>query len=117
MIVIFLMFAVKSNSNRKLDCATSDPTPICGTISFSEKEKKGKEIFNSNCLACHRLHKKMTGPALAYIDSIKLKTWLTTKNEIDSTKVKNYKIEYHLVTFSNHLNNEDIKSLYEYLKK
>jgi cytochrome c2 len=25
---------------------------------------KGKELFNSNCAACHNLDKKMTGPAL-----------------------------------------------------
>ena len=25
---------------------------------------KGKELFNSNCAACHNLDRKMTGPAL-----------------------------------------------------
>ena len=30
--------------------------------------EKGKSLFNSNCAACHKLDKKMTGPALRYIE-------------------------------------------------
>ncbi len=26
---------------------------------------RGKQLFNSNCAACHKLDQKMTGPALA----------------------------------------------------
>lgn len=115
-LVIFIISIIK-NKEQKLNCATSEPTSICGTITFTEKKNKGKEIFNSNCAACHRLHKNMTGPALANIDSIKLKTWLTTKNKIDSTEVNTYKKDYHIITFSNHLDNEDINSLNEYLKQ
>ena len=29
---------------------------------------KGKSLFNSNCAACHQLDKKMTGPALRYVE-------------------------------------------------
>ncbi|BCY28498.1 cytochrome c [Flavobacterium okayamense] len=114
--VIFIIFTLQNNA-QKLNCATPEPTLICGTISLTENENKGKEIFDSNCSACHRLHKNMTGPALANIDSIKLKTWLTFKNQIDTTKVKTFKKVYHIATFSNNLDKEDIESLYDYLKQ
>ena len=29
---------------------------------------KGKALFNANCAACHQLDKKMTGPALRYVE-------------------------------------------------
>ncbi|MBT8235805.1 MAG: cytochrome c, partial [Bacteroidia bacterium] len=30
---------------------------------------KGKQLFNQNCAACHSLNRKMTGPALANVES------------------------------------------------
>ncbi len=30
---------------------------------------KGKSLFNANCAACHKLNKKMTGPALANVEA------------------------------------------------
>ena len=30
---------------------------------------KGKSLFNANCAACHQLDKKMTGPALRYVEN------------------------------------------------
>ena len=37
---------------------------------------KGKELFNSNCAACHNLDKKMTGPALRGVSAKYDKPWL-----------------------------------------
>lgn len=37
---------------------------------------KGKEIFNANCAACHKLDAKMTGPALRDVASRRNKAWL-----------------------------------------
>lgn len=37
---------------------------------------KGKELFNSNCAACHKLDAKMTGPALRNIADRREKAWL-----------------------------------------
>jgi cytochrome c2 len=36
---------------------------------------KGKELFNSNCAACHNLDKKMTGPALRGVSGRHKKDW------------------------------------------
>ena len=42
------------------------------TLTFSHAQDgdpvKGKALFNSNCAACHQLDKKMTGPALRYVE-------------------------------------------------
>jgi mono/diheme cytochrome c family protein len=37
---------------------------------------KGKEIFNANCAACHKLDAKMTGPALRGVSAKHSKEWL-----------------------------------------
>lgn len=36
---------------------------------------KGKELFNTNCAACHNLDKKMTGPALRGVSGRHKKDW------------------------------------------
>jgi len=38
--------------------------------------KKGKGIFNANCAACHKLDKKLIGPALEGISERRTKEWL-----------------------------------------
>jgi mono/diheme cytochrome c family protein len=37
---------------------------------------KGKNIFNANCAACHKLDAKLIGPALAHIADIRSNDWL-----------------------------------------
>ena len=37
---------------------------------------KGKELFNANCAACHKLDGKSTGPALRDVASRREKAWL-----------------------------------------
>ena len=42
------------------------------TTSLSAQEgdpAKGKSLFNANCAACHKLDKKMTGPALRNVEA------------------------------------------------
>ncbi|WP_281990062.1 c-type cytochrome [Aquimarina aggregata] len=46
-------------------CATEIPQSIYGTENrLAENELKGRDIFNANCAACHKLYKRMTGPSL-----------------------------------------------------
>ena len=44
---------------------------IFNTSSFAQEldPVKGKALFNSNCAACHKLDKKMTGPALRGVEN------------------------------------------------
>ena len=43
---------------------------------FSQDAAKGKEIFNTNCAACHKLDGKATGPALRGVEAKYDKEWL-----------------------------------------
>lgn len=44
--------------------------------SFALDVAKGKEIFNANCAACHKLDAKVVGPALRDVSSRRSKEWL-----------------------------------------
>lgn len=96
------------------ECGTRD-LPSCGNPDLTANQKKGKEVFDSNCLACHKLNSKSTGPALHEVDSIVFVNWLTNKKyKIDSTKVEILAIDYHKTVFSKTLSKEDIARLIEY---
>ena len=53
---IFFGFLLSSLALTSLYCQEGDPV-------------KGKALFNANCAACHQLDKKMTGPALRYVET------------------------------------------------
>jgi cytochrome c2 len=108
-----------NNRNKEFVCRIEVPEFVCGNAStnLSEKALKGKEIFNSNCAACHNLKKNMTGPALSKIDSTKLWNWLTEKNtKADTTKFSKIKIDYHKIMWSKSLTNTQLNDLHEYIK-
>ena len=108
-----------NNRNKEFVCQIEVPEFVCGNAStnLSEKALKGKEIFNSNCAACHNLKKNMTGPALSKIDSTKLWNWLTEKNtKADTTTFSKIKIDYHKIMWSKSLTNTQLNDLHEYIK-
>ena len=41
---------------------------LCSIQAQEPDPVKGKSLFNANCAACHQLDKKMTGPALRYVE-------------------------------------------------
>ncbi|KAF2515379.1 cytochrome c [Flavobacterium zhairuonense] len=80
-------------------------------------QRKGREVFNSNCAACHKLNSKSTGPALSEVDSIVFVNWLTNKkHKIDSSKVEILAIDYHKTMFSKTLNSDEVGFLIDYIK-
>ena len=52
------------------------PTAIAAPAASGADPVKGKELFNSQCAACHKLDAKMTGPALRGISSRLTNEWL-----------------------------------------
>jgi len=50
---------------------------------------KGKQLFNANCAACHRLDKKLIGPALGNVADKRsnkwLKSWIKDNNTLRAT--------------------------------
>ena len=49
---------------------------VTSLSAFSQDVAKGKELFNTNCAACHKLDGKATGPALRDVASKYDKEWL-----------------------------------------
>lgn len=106
------------NKPTNLGCGTETPEFYCGTVSpkLTENGRIGKQIFNANCAACHKLNKNMTGPALAKTDSTLLWNWMTLNNKkIDSSKISEFGIDYHRNLWSKSLNSTELKGLYEYI--
>ena len=52
------------------------PTAVAAPAASGGDPVKGKDLFNSNCAACHKLDAKMTGPALRGISSRLTNEWL-----------------------------------------
>ena len=52
------------------------PTAVATPAASGGDPVKGKELFNSNCAACHKLDAKMTGPALRGISPRLTNEWL-----------------------------------------
>ncbi len=109
-----IFYQIKTYVPPVFNCEIPVPA-ICGTPNLTEDGRKGKEIFNANCAACHKKHARSTGPALQKVDSLVFVKWLTNKNnKIDSTKIEEFGIDYHKTTFSKTLNKEEVANLIEY---
>ena len=110
-------FLYGMNEQKQFVCGTETPEFFCGTVNLSENARNGKQIFNANCAACHKLNKNMTGPALAKTDSTRLWNWMTLKKEkIDSSKINELGIDYHRNLWGKSLEQAELNELYEYIK-
>jgi mono/diheme cytochrome c family protein len=63
--------------------ATAAPAPAAGGDAV-----KGKELFNANCAACHKLDAKMTGPMLRGVSAKHSKEWLYSWIHNSSAMIK-----------------------------
>lgn len=92
------------------------PVPdFCGTPNLSEDQAKGKEVFNSNCAACHKLDAKSTGPALRGVDSLVFVKWMINKNyKIDSTKIERLGLDFHRTKFTEYVQEKELALLIDY---
>ncbi|MGB3142490.1 MAG: c-type cytochrome [Maribacter sp.] len=64
-LIIFLLFSVSIIAQ---DAAPAEATEAEASAGGGDAAK-GKALFNQNCAACHALNRKMTGPALANVES------------------------------------------------
>ena len=90
---------------------------------FSQDAPEGKEIFNANCAACHKLDAKATGPALrnvaAKYDKEWLYKWVKNSGELiksgDAQAVKVFEENNKVaMTAFPQLSNEDIDNIIAY---
>ena len=107
-----LFFSLKT-SQPIASCGVKDFEPFCGTESLSENASLGKQIFNANCAACHKLDKNMTGPALRGVakkyDSIIVQDYLRLDKKLIESKGYNQSC----VSFPQ-LSDGDIRNLISY---
>lgn len=119
LLVGIIFYQIKYNPSRP-NLHSQIPVSFCGTQVFelTGDAYKGKEIFNSNCAACHKLDAKSTGPALRNLDSLVFVEWMLRKNhKIDSLKIKKFGIDYHRTTFKDVLNEENLSDLIDYCSR
>ena len=90
---------------------------------FSQDVAKGKELFNTNCAACHKLDGKATGPALRDVaskyDKEWLYKWIKNSGELiksgDAQAVKVFEESNKVpMTAFPQLSNEDIDNILAY---
>ncbi len=116
-IAIFYLLYVYNKPNEFV-CRIPVPQVFCGTKNLSEKAERGKEIFNQNCAACHKLKAKCTGPALEKTDSIKYWKWLGhNESKIDNTKLDLLSIDYHQSFSRKNLKQSDLTMILEYINE
>jgi mono/diheme cytochrome c family protein len=102
---------------------TPAPAAEAPAAASSADPVKGKELFNANCAACHKLDAKMTGPALRGVSAKYEKEWLykwihNSSDLIksgDAAAVKIYE-EYNKVAMTNfpQLSTADIDNIIAY---
>ena len=100
---------------------------LIGTISTvtASPVPEGKTIFMSRCAACHTVNKKLTGPALAGVDTRHEIDWIvkfvqssqTVIKGGDKTAIALYE-KFNKVTMPDHpdLTSDNIKSVVEFIK-
>lgn len=93
------------------------------TGSFAQDAAKGKELFNANCAACHKLDANSTGPALRGVAERRSSDWLhkwikdssglIKSGDADAVKLFNEWNKVPMNSFPN-LSDEDIDNILAY---
>ncbi len=69
-LVVSLLFSTSLNAQEETDAQEAAATEVADEASAGGGDPvKGKQLFNQNCAACHALNRKMTGPALANVET------------------------------------------------
>jgi mono/diheme cytochrome c family protein len=78
-VALMLSFSIISIAQTAAPEAAAMPaaaTPATAAPAGGGDAAKGKELFNANCAACHKLDAKMTGPMLRGVSAKHSKEWL-----------------------------------------
>lgn len=69
--IFLVVFLLTSNYILAQDQAVvpAEGTVVAASAANGGDAAKGKQLFNQNCAACHALNRKMTGPALANVET------------------------------------------------
>ena len=115
LLVGIILYQIITYKTPTLDLQNQSPAlAFCGNVE-TENSYEGKEIFNSNCAACHKLDSKSTGPALRNLDSLVFVKWIIGRNhKIDTTKIEELGIDYHRTMFTEHVKEKDLELIIGY---
>ncbi len=99
--------------------------PATGTQKVDPLVGKGKKIFKANCAACHKLDKKLVGPALGGVTERRetewLKKWIKDNNALrnsgDATAKEVFEANNKMpMTAFPQLSDDDLNAILAYLK-
>ena len=105
------------------------PVAFCGVVeprygnTLTKKGKEGGKIFKSICASCHKINKKLIGPALGNnkIDSTYFVKYVVNEEELHKKKNKkalSVNKEYKNVNYNHHfehLTEQNILDMFEYV--
>lgn len=118
LLVGLILYQIKTYVPPNPECRIALPFFGTPSLNLTDNQTKGKEIYNSNCAACHKLDAKSTGPALRNKDSLVFVKWMIEKNhKIDSTKIEKLGLDYHRTMFKDYLNEENLPLLIDYCSR
>ena len=118
LILILFYNLCKNNQPKEFVCGNKNNIMICGTENLSADAQQGKQLFNSNCAACHKLDAESTGPALRNTDSIVYLDWMYyEKHKINKAKLHQLKKDYHRNFTKNNFKVSDLNSIYNYISE
>lgn len=117
LLVTVIVYFVYTNQENPNTCATPEPQPFCATESTPVHAVEGKNLFNANCAACHKLDARSTGPGLRATDSVVYWKWLSPKKTtLDSTQLEQMGIDYHRNFSFKWFSKKDLENIYEYIR-
>lgn len=124
-VLLFLSCQKKKSSNYTQPYHSSSQTSKNKPQKEDPKLLKGEAIFDSQCAACHRMNRKLVGPALENITKRHNKEWVMNFiiDNQDLIKKKDSAalaiwLEYNKSPMPNfkHLTEEELQNLYYYLE-
>lgn len=121
-VVVVMVQDEVTSSVTDSNTVTATTTP---RVEQQEIKHSGKKIFDANCKACHRIHQKLVGPALAGVldrrDSLWVVKMIRNSSQLiasgDPTAVKLFN-EYsktQMTSFTS-FSDEELRNLLEYLR-
>ncbi|SEC47354.1 Cytochrome c [Tenacibaculum sp. MAR_2009_124] len=105
------------------------PVAFCGVVeprcgnTLTENAKEGRKLFKSICASCHKINKKLVGPALIgqKLDTIYFVKYVVNEEELHKKKSKkalSVNKEYKNANYNhqfNYLTEQNILDVFEYI--
>ncbi|MCB0725685.1 MAG: cytochrome c [Ignavibacteriae bacterium] len=123
MLLLLLLFTSCSQRDPEIGIGPVDKVEISATIDDG-MVTKGKQIFETKCLSCHKINEKFVGPALIGVTKRRKPEWIMNQilNPEEMTKkdevAKRLFHEYNMtqMTFQN-VTQDDARAILEYFRK